>query len=887
MARAALFAIGNCLHDLQAHSTVNAAAAVESPYCVGREGELDTARALLHGVALGEGAAQVWLGESGVGKTRFLRECAAIKSAAASVSLRCGAGGFGVDLPALEARARRRPVAVFLDDLHRASERDIAFVAALAAMARNRRLAVIACAEPTASRDDAWRRCGLAVRTLSPLEDGAMELLIRGLAGARALSAEDVREILRTAQGNPRIGIELVAGAMESDADGSDAVGFVPASARGDVARLRAALARGEFEILLACSAIGDAFCGEWLPDVTGRPRDDVADALQHASDLGVLAVAECSPRWVSFRRVAVRKALYESLVALKRRILHERIVARLADADNGEAEHVDLLLAHHAEALGDRDLACDAFARAADRARGGTAFAEAGDMYERAASHAERGSGRWLELLQGAMNCHNNAGNWRRMTSVAGAVLDAVDRARDPATAGAALENLFFAQLNEGGPELAEGTAEMIASLGLPNSEQRGRICNLILAYGLCYSGKLAEAARLIATVEPHHLADDELRLRYFIASAEVGALTTPIDATLRLVDEATVSARRLAIRGTVGCYGAGVEITCRYGDLGRAREYLARAQEAAAKSAGALNDVQRRVLKERTRIAMLAGDLPAARRLVRENVAWRESGRHNEAFDAAIAVAIGMRVGDRALVDAFFDPQLLYDSAAANDAESCGILLGGFAEVMHVRGMGKDLRGVVERCVDRELIDPYAAIQLTAARIAAPEHAARAVEQAEEYFRDAVAPAAAAHVAQCKATLLRRQGRHIAGADLAMKAAARFRKIGWRLHEANALELGGDLRRASRAYRLCGATADVARLAARETRKLKYAPFGARLSEREREVVRLVVAKRSNRDIARALEISVRTVDHHVEAAFSKLGIRARWELTPAILE
>jgi DNA-binding NarL/FixJ family response regulator len=33
--------------------------------------------------------------------------------------------------------------------------------------------------------------------------------------------------------------------------------------------------------------------------------------------------------------------------------------------------------------------------------------------------------------------------------------------------------------------------------------------------------------------------------------------------------------------------------------------------------------------------------------------------------------------------------------------------------------------------------------------------------------------------------------------------------------------------------------------------------------------------------------LEVSVRTVEHHVEAAFSKLGIRARWELTPEMLE
>ncbi len=171
-----------------------------------------------------------------------------------------------------------------------------------------------------------------------------------------------------------------------------------------------------------------------------------------------------------------------------------------------------------------------------------------------------------------------------------------------------------------------------------------------------------------------------------------------------------------------------------------------------------------------------------------------------------------VGMRVGDLALVDAFFEPQLLQDSVASGEAEACGLLLPGFGEVMFVRGMAKELRS---------------------------------------------------------------------------SAATRFRELGWRLYEAIALELAANLRAAARVYRQCGARSDVARLAAGETRKLKYAPFGARLSPRELEVAHLVAAKRSNRDIALAFDISIRTVDHHIEAAFSKLGIRNRWQLGASMLE
>lgn len=843
------------------------------PHYVGREPELELVRELLHGAALGEGSASIWLGETGIGKSRLLRECAAIKTAATCIAARCGHGSaFGFDAHSLAARLRRRPIALLLDDVDLATKTQRAFVEEVTALAEHRPLAVIGCA----SSEDGIRSSAV-VRRLPPLEDDALELLIRGLAGSRALAPDQVRDVLKTSQGSPRLAIELVDGAVRSRQGSA----YVPPSARAAVAQLRGLLTNDEFEILRACSVIGDLFFDEWLPDVTCRSRSDVADALQRACDVGVLEPASWSPSWLAFKRIATRKALYASIVALKRRILHERIVDRLTSAALDDP-HADMLLAHHAEVVGARECAAGAFTRAGNRARGAAAFSEAVDLYTRAAAHTAVGTTRWIELQDLTMRCLNNTGDWRRMSSVATSVIDALDRTSDPAAIEGALENLLFAQLNDGGQADAEETAQRIASLGLPLSETRGRIANLIIAYNHCYSARLDEAERLIATVEDRHLGHDELRLRYFIARAEVGALSVPIEQTLELVEAAAAAARRLAIRGTVHCYAAGAEMACRYGDLESARRCAKSAEMVAVESVGTANDVWRRVLDTRIRIALLGGHLVEARELVRHNIGWRESGRHHEAFDAGFAVTIGMRMGDRALVDAFFDPQLLYDSAAAGDAESCGTLIGGFAEIMLVRGMTKDLVSVLERCVAGRLIDPYTTVQLNAARLLPLETAAAAVAQTVEYLGSALAPAAAAHVASCKATLLRRQGAQAEAARSAIEAATRFRSIGWRLYEAQALELAGDVRAASRVYEDCGAASDVARLAAHETRKLKYAPFGARLSPREREVARLVAVKRSNQEIARALEISVRTVEHHVEAAFSKLGIRARWELT-----
>jgi DNA-binding CsgD family transcriptional regulator len=55
--------------------------------------------------------------------------------------------------------------------------------------------------------------------------------------------------------------------------------------------------------------------------------------------------------------------------------------------------------------------------------------------------------------------------------------------------------------------------------------------------------------------------------------------------------------------------------------------------------------------------------------------------------------------------------------------------------------------------------------------------------------------------------------------------------------------------------------------------------------LSEREAEVARLVVARKSNKEIGAALGISARTVSTHLSNIFGKVGVSSRGELADAV--
>jgi DNA-binding CsgD family transcriptional regulator len=97
------------------------------------------------------------------------------------------------------------------------------------------------------------------------------------------------------------------------------------------------------------------------------------------------------------------------------------------------------------------------------------------------------------------------------------------------------------------------------------------------------------------------------------------------------------------------------------------------------------------------------------------------------------------------------------------------------------------------------------------------------------------------------------------------------------WALHDADGARMEWD--NAARAFRQCGAAPALAEVEALMQQPLTIdQPVSGVLTAREVEVLRLIAQGKTNRAIARALDISEKTVARHVSNIFTKLDLSTR---------
>lgn len=354
-----------------------------------------------------------------------------------------------------------------------------------------------------------------------------------------------------------------------------------------------------------------------------------------------------------------------------------------------------------------------------------------------------------------------------------------------------------------------------------------------------------------------------------------------------LRLLDEAmvAVTAGDLSpiVNGFVYC---GVIMGCQAAyEPGRAHEWTAALARWCEQQPDMVSFTGT-CLVHRAELMLLHGEWPAAL-----DEAERARERCNAAMNESGAAEASYRLGEL---------HRLRGARAAAEAAYLQARHGGFEPqpglaLLRLAQRNRDAaRGAIRRALDEArkparraaLLPAYVEIMLAAGELEAARDAAAELEAVAQLWTGVMVAALAAHA---------RGAVELAGGDAAAALAAlRAAERGWRALEApyeiaraqaliglacralgDADTAGLELDAARVLFARLGAAPDVERVDAL-TRHRGDDAYG--LTPRELQVLRLLAAGHSNREIAAALVISEHTVARHVQNMFAKLGVSSR---------
>ncbi|HEU4657702.1 MAG TPA: AAA family ATPase [Capillimicrobium sp.] len=816
----------------------------------------------------------------------------------------------------LEQLAATKPLVVVLDDFHWADPASTDLLVALlhrppaagvllAVAARPRQLP----ARLASALDRAHRAGTLERFELAPLTAEEARELVG--AGADALYAE--------AGGNPFYLEQLARvggrGADRSPANavevgGVDVPPMVAAALAEDLRLLPAAARR----VLDGASVAGDPFDVDLAAAAADLPEPDVLDAVDELGAADFVRPTDV-PRRFRFRHPIVRRAVYEATPGGWRIAAHARLARALAERGATATAR-----AHHVERSarpGDLD-AVTILRQAGDESRA-RAPATAARWYEAALRllPASAGSGERVALLLPAAQALTATGRFARahellLEALEIAPPDAIGTRTELAASCARVEHLLgrhedahdrlVAALEQLPDEVSvEGVSLMVEltidgthRMNYPAMHAWGRraaeaarrldddgvraVALAAATRGAAVPGATAEAEALHAEAAAlvDGLSDAELARRLDAAAYLSGA-----ELYLHRFAEARRHAERVlrVSRAT----GQGQQLPHVFATFGTCWHLAGRFAEAVEPLDGAVEAARLTgnaqalgwSLYARSRIALALGDLDVALSTAQEAFDVTDDGApsHHHSHAAFALAEAWLELGK---------PQ-----RAAELLEACA----GGPEMPMAAAAFRSL-----------FLEPLVRARLELGDVAGAQRAARAAGESADAvgmpLAGAWADRARAELALATgdaaeaATVGLRAGDVFAGADAPVEAARAWTIAGRALAEAGERERARELlQRAADVFQERGAVRHRDR-AERELRRLGHrvhrrsAPASAgtgvaALTKRELEIARLIVDRRTNRQIAEALFLSPKTVETHIRNIFAKLGADSRVEV------
>ncbi len=297
-----------------------------------------------------------------------------------------------------------------------------------------------------------------------------------------------VEEVYARSAGNPFFTEELVlAGAGDTPGPGA-----LPPSLQEVLLARVVWLGRGTQRVLGVAAAAGPGVTQPVLAAVTGMDETGLLDSLHEAVDHHVLLPHEDGDGYV-FRHALVAEAVYGELLPGERVGLHTALAGVLeAGVDTGGTPAVRAArLAHHWSAAGDQPRALTASLEAAAAAEQVYAFAEAElqleralALWERVPDAAARAGTDHVGLLSRCAQAADAAGDTARAAQLVHQALALVDGTRQPQRAGLLHEQLARCLRALGDPGALDEQQQAIVLVAPGPSVERARVLSSLAVY-------------------------------------------------------------------------------------------------------------------------------------------------------------------------------------------------------------------------------------------------------------------------------------------------------------------------------------------------------------------------------------------------------------------
>jgi DNA-binding CsgD family transcriptional regulator len=788
------------------------------------------------------------------------------------------------------AVASRRALVVVLEDLRWADTATLEFLAYLGERLKRTRILAIASVRTDDLHPDHPALAALAriARNaqagridLPPLRGLELKTFIDAALAGIELPEDERRTVARAGDGNPFFTEELLKSAVEEFASPrAGARRTIPQTVRDSLLERLNPLDAAERRIIGQAAVIGRSFQLELLSATLALEPALVLEALRRARDFQL--IDEAVPGEFRFRHGLTRDAVYGGFLGAQTRPQH-RAIARELEKTSGPDRSLEAL-AYHWWAAGEPAPAARYNELAGDAAVRVHAHEDAVPFYERALESANldritRGS--IVEKIANAQIALTQTAQARATYATAADIFrDAEEHDRE----ARCRVRVAISAYTLGLPSSLGPLDQMLARLDESEVCARSRI-HLGLAWLTATLWFPTKAEHHLQQVDARALRElPELALAFHNISAWVAMTVGDAGRFRREYGDWVACARAADSPATLAAaYYNGALCFSFFGFHEEALESIERALRVARESRS--RHAEECALSNATLCYLAIGDLARARASV-EAIPTTTENRVSLSFASALGSMVGARLDDDRLIEKWFDG---FEAAFSHapDIETGG----AFAEIMVRRGRHSDAAALLHRAMPEcELIRGNVVPLLAFARYGAPRDRVRA----REYLvRAAAGPSELPErpaLALFDALERLRAGQTEEAATLGIEAAEGFRRLRLPLLEAASLEVAGESGSALALFRRCGAIWDVRRLerigSTESDRGSDVAPETSMLSARELEIAQLAAGGVANREIARRLSVTVKTVEKHLASAYQKLGISSRRHLGELVL-